>query len=285
MQNRRPVLFDAIEFNDEFAKIDVMYDLAFLLMDLEFRGLKPLANAVLNRYLDRSGDIEALTCLPLFMSLRAAIRSHVSATMSASIEGHEKHRLVSAARRYLDLAIDYLTICRPRLIAIGGLSGTGKSRLARIMAPAIGPSPGAVVIRSDVLRKRLGGVELHKKLGEDGYNPEMTQRTYTDMMECAAKALNAGHTVIADAVFADPAERDAIQNVARNANMKFDGIWLEADQKTLEQRVANRKANVSDATVAVVRQQQNYDLGEVDWMKVNTSGPRKEVVRNARLIL
>lgn len=285
MLDGRPALFDAIEFNDDFARIDVMFDLAFLLMDLEFQDMRPSANIVLNRYLELSGDIDALSCLPIFLSLRAAIRAHVTATASTFASGRKYQHMLGDARHYLDLANGYLMPEQPRLIAIGGLSGTGKSRLSRKLAPYLDPAPGAVVVRSDVLRKQLSGVDLHSKLSHEGYSEEMTVQTYNALYDKAHEALQAGHSVVADAVFAKPSQRDAIGKVARRHNIKFDGIWLEADQDVLEKRVAGRRNNVSDATVDVLRQQLTYDLGGIDWTRRSSSGPRKEVLGNVLSLL
>ena len=160
VHNGHAVLFDAIEFDPAFAEIDVLYDLAFLVMDLEFRGLGGLASILLNRYLDNTGDAAGLPALPLFLSMRAAIRSHVDAAAAAA---QSQTDAAAAARRrmaarYLDLALAFLEPGRPRLIAVGGLSGSGKSRLARELAPYLAPLPGARVVRTDSTRKRLAGV-------------------------------------------------------------------------------------------------------------------------------
>ena len=135
----RPTLFDGIEFSQDLAHIDVVYDLAFLLMDLDHRDLRPLANIVLNRYLDVTGDVDGLFPLPLFLALRAAVRSHVGAAAAATLEdtaGAERGR--TEATEYLDLASSYLQSSTPSLIAVGGLSGSGKSCLAGALAPGLG---------------------------------------------------------------------------------------------------------------------------------------------------
>ena len=150
-----PTLFDCLEFSEALASIDVLYDLAFLLMDLEHRGLGGLANRVLNRYLDRTGEDDGLAAMPLFLSLRAGIRAHVTATALAQAKSPQKARDMAAeARRYLDLA-HHVLAPQPRLVAIGGPSGSGKSTLALGLAPELGLRPGARVLRSDVLRKPL----------------------------------------------------------------------------------------------------------------------------------
>ena len=164
-----PVLFDAIEFDPKIATGDVLYDLAFLLMDLIERGLKPAANIVLNRYLSetrRAEDLDALAALPLFLSLRAAIRAKVAAERRA--QGAERAVIAQSARAYFALAGRLLAPPPPRLLAVGGLSGTGKSLLARALAAEILPEPGAVVLRSDVERKALFGLAETDRLPQAG---------------------------------------------------------------------------------------------------------------------
>ena len=155
-----PVLFDAIEFDDAIATVDVLYDLAFLLMDLGARGLRAHANAVLNAYLEASGDtgnLIGLAALPLFLSTRAMIRAKVE-LLRASLDPVSREEARRRATSYVLLARDYLERQRPQLIAIGGLSGSGKSSVAQALAPHLGVFPGAVHVRSDVERKRLFGV-------------------------------------------------------------------------------------------------------------------------------
>lgn len=280
----RAVLFDAIEFDPAFADIDVLYDLAFLVMDLQFRDLGRLASILLNRYLDNTGDVHGLAALPLFLSVRAAIRSHVDALASAQQQAAaDRAALADAARRYLDLAHAFLVTCPPRLIAIGGLSGTGKSRLARELAPLIGPAPGARVVRTDSTRKRLAGVALGTRLRRSSdYSEEMGRRTYQAVYDEAGEALAAGRSVIADAVFARPEERAAIAGIAADAGVPFHGLWLDADPHLLEERVTGRRNNVSDATAEVVRMQLAYDLGDIDWPRLDSSGAETDTVEAAR---
>jgi hypothetical protein len=272
----RPVLFDAIEFSPTLAEIDVLYDLAFLVMDLDFRALRLLASILLNRYLDNSGDDGGLAAMPLFLSMRAAIRSHVDAAAAATLApGEEAERLAAAARRYLELALDYLVVRPRRLIAIGGLSGSGKSRLARHLAPLVGGAPGARIVRTDCTRKRLAGVPLTARLASSQYGPEAARRTYAALLDDARKALAGGQSVIADGVFARPEERAAIEEVAVECGVPFHGLWLDARPQALEERVIRRRHNVSDATAGVVRMQLAYDLGEMRWPRLDTSGAKE----------
>lgn len=286
VHNGHAVLFDAIEFDPAFAEIDVLYDLAFLVMDLEFRGLPSLASIVLNRYLDNTGDVAGLPALPLFLSARAAIRAHIDAVAAKNqSEPHRAAGLTDAARRYLELALAFLRSQPPRLIAIGGLSGSGKSKLARQLAPFLGPAPGARVARTDSTRKRLAGVALGTRLGPQDYSSRMSRRTYEAVYDEARRALAAGRSVIADAVFARPEEREAIARTAREAGVPFQGVWLDAAPRVLERRVTGRRNNVSDATAEVVRLQLEYDLGAIDWARLDASGEGDETLQAACALL
>ncbi len=273
----RATLFDAIEFNEAFANIDVLYDLAFLIMDLDCRGFRGLASILLNRYLDVTGDAGGLAALPLFLSVRAAIRSHVDAAACADqSDPEEAGSLRERARHYLEKAEAYLVPAAPVLIAVGGLSGSGKSRLARDLAAHLSPAPGARVVRTDCTRKRIAGVPLGSRLGPAGYTPDMTNRTFEAVYEEARSVLAARHSVIADAVFAQPEQRAAIAQVAADAGVPFHGIWLEAQSEVMFERVTNRRRNVSDANAAIVRMQLEYELGPIDWQRLNTSGSKEQ---------
>ena len=284
----RPTLFDAIEFNDDLAIIDTAYDLAFLLMDLDHRDLRRFAAAVLNRYLECTGDYGGLALLPLFLSARAAVLAKVRAAMAAvqpnAAKAAEAESLRAEARVYLARARAYLKPPPPRLLVVAGLSGTGKTTLARALAPLIGPAPGAVVLRSDVIRKHLAGTAETEPLPPEGYGPEMTARVYDEICARAAAILAAGHAVIADAVFARPAERAAIEAAAARAGVPFDGLWLEAPPDTLTARVTARLSagtgDASDANAEVVAKQLAYDLGDITWPRV-AAGDTPEAVQAA----
>lgn len=281
----KPTLFDALEFDEALATIDVLYDLAFLLMDLGYRQLDALAAVTFNRYLEATADRGGLAALPLFLSVRAAIRAHVTASTAEGAKAEAREKLVEGARRYLDLALRLLDPPAPRLVAVGGLSGTGKSTLARNLAPYVQPFPGAVVLRSDVIRKELAGVDRLTRLGPEGYDQAMTRRVYAALRSRAAAILRAGHAVIADAVYARPEERTAIEAAAREAGAPFTGLWLEAPAAALEERIAERKDDASDATVAVLRRQRDLDLGPLTWRRVDAQGTPEATLARARPIL
>jgi len=165
---------------------------------------------------------------------------------------------------------------------VGGLSGSGKSRCARFLAPHVGPAPGALVLRTDVLRKRLAGVGLDDRLPADFYTPEHTRRTYDAMDQLVERVLSAGHGVIADAVFARAGERACVEGLAARVGVPFHGLWLEADPAVAAERLTTRTRNVSDATVAVLERQRAYDLGEITWTRIDSAGTREETDAKAR---
>lgn len=281
--NGSPVLFDALEFNDQMACVDVFYDLAFLLMDLWHRRLPAHANAVFNTYLVRTADFEGVSLLPLFLSCRAAIRAKTS-TAGATLQrdGSRARDLQRAAREYLTFADRLLRPPPPRLVAIGGLSGSGKSTLARRLAPGVGAVPGAVVLRSDVIRKQQHGVQPLTRLGPDAYTPAATHRVYQTIAERARSVLRAGHAVVADAVYRSAQERNLIAAVAREVGVPFVGLWLDAPSPMLASRLAGRVADASDATAAVLAQQVEAGAGTIDWPVLDASANTEIIVRDAR---
>ncbi len=271
-----PVLFDAIEFNDAFSHIDILYDLAFLLMDVDYRVGKRRATALMNRYLDHTGDVTGPTVLPLFMALRAAIRAHVSASAAQQhADPATADELRHHAGRYLERAAAYFQPVVPGLIAVGGLSGSGKSRMARVVAGAMGGAPGTRVVRSDTVRKRLANVSFDDRLSEDSYTPAASERTYSACMAEARCVLEAGFPVVLDAVFAKPEERCAAEALAVDMGVPFHGLWLEAPVHIMRERVEKRRHNASDATAGVIAVQSGYDLGDIQWMRVDSSGTKE----------
>jgi uncharacterized protein len=284
-----PTLFDGVEFNDAITNIDVLYDLAFLLMDLEHRGHRDWANVVFNRYLAMSpnpSDVyTGLAAMPLFLSCRAAIRAHTTiAASKTQPDAAAARRLQDEARAYLALALRLLEPVAPKLIAVGGLSGTGKSSVAAELSPGLGRAPGAVVLRSDVMRKRLSGVAPEESLPKTSYSQEMTHRVYEGVRTAADAALSSGYSVVADAVYARPAERAAIEDVARQTGTPFQGLWLTAPAETLYARVEARSGDASDADGAVVRQQSDYDLGAVTWVNIDAFHSLEATLQTVRAV-
>ena len=276
----KPVLFDAIEFEDKFSNIDVLYDLAFLLMDLDHHRARPLANALLNRYLECTLDYDGLAALPVFLSCRASIRAHVNLSRSeAAPEARTAH--LAETRRYLDEACGYLVPPELRLVIVGGLSGTGKTTLARNLAPVIGAAPGAVILRSDITRKRLMGVSETARLPQSAYTPEVNRKVFAEMAALAGRILAAGHALVMDAVYGTVEERAEIEAVAARANVPFDGLWLTGDENILARRIASRSGDASDATVAVLRKQLSAIAAPQEWTSIDAGGTPATIAEEA----
>ena len=283
-----PNLFDAIEFDDEIRTVDRLYDLAFLLMDLEAKGCRPAANAILNSYAARPGseaDIDAVALLPLFLSLRAAIRAMVASQRARLAAPDRKAAALDEARDYFSKAIAFLAPTAPRLIAVGGLSGTGKTTLARALAPDIGPAPGALVVRTDIERKRLFAVPEKTRLPPESYTRAASEAVYEAVFTRAARIITAGHSAICDAVFSKQAERDQAAVIAATAGVLFDGIWLEAPAETMRARVATRTGDASDATPAVVDAQLATAPAAVTWPRITAGSSPETTLSEARLVL
>jgi predicted kinase len=284
----QPVPFDALEFDPIVASGDVLYDLAFLLMDLTERRLEGAANAVLNVYLAttwRASDLDALAALPLFMSVRAAIRAKVTAARMANAAPDKRAPIATQAKTYFALACDLIAPSPPRLLAVGGLSGTGKSKLARALAPWVLPSPGAVLLRSDVERKAMFGAAETDKLPPEAYAAEVSPRVYAVLAEKARRVVAASHSAITDAVFARPEERGEIAEAARTCNVMFTGLFLTTDLATRIARVGHRVHDASDADADVARQQERYALGTMDWIEIDSSGTPEETLKRAKAAL
>ncbi len=269
LREGRPVLFDALEFDEDLARIDVGYDLAFLLMDLDARVGRGAANRVLNRYVARTGDTGLVAGLPLWLSLRAMIRAHVEAT-----RGGYATALLAAAELHLRPSA-------PRLVAIGGLQGTGKSTLARALAPELGRCPGALVLRSDEARKRRFGVAPESRLPPEAYAPAISAAVHDEIFMMARTALDGGQAVVIDAVFLDPAMRARAAGVAREAGLAFDGLWLEAPLSVLRARIAARRDDASDADDAVLLRAASADPGGIDWHRIDVTVDGETAARAA----
>jgi aminoglycoside phosphotransferase family enzyme/predicted kinase len=281
--DRKPVLFDAIEFDPAIASIDILYDLAFPMMDFLRYGRHAAANALLNRYLSTtsSENLDALAALPLFTSLRSAIRANVLLARLGRTS-RDKADVMQSARTYFELAQRLIRPPAPTLIAIGGLSGTGKSVLARALAPDVMPLPGAVVVRADVLRKQLFQVGETDRLPASAYRPEISRQTYETLVQHAQRILLQGHSAVVDAVFADPSERTAIHDAARKLNIRFTGFFLVTDLATRLTRVGSRTHDASDATPEIAGLQEKFNIGAVDWLVVDASGAPEQTLKQCR---
>ncbi len=240
----QPVAFDALEFDEALATIDLGYDIAFLLMDLEWRASREAANLVFNRYVARVGDYGLPSVLPLFLALRALVRCHIAAGRDGKPVGNA---LLAKAERYLAPPGPGL------LLAIGGLPGSGKSTLARALASTLGPAPGALVVRSDEIRKRLHHAAPETRLPPEAYSKAADSEVKRAFFAAAEQALASHHAVIMDASFLDPALRAEVVALADKFHVPFFGGWLEAPLTLLAQRIAARHGDASDATEEVLQ--------------------------------
>lgn len=257
----RVVPFDALEFDEELATTDVAYDLAFLLMDLDLRGERPAANRVLNRYIARTGDTGLCRGLPAFISLRAMAMAQVRAA-SGQMEPASSH---------LRAALAYLQPEPPTVLAVGGRPGSGKSTLARCLAPRIGRAPGAVVLRSEEIRKRIFSALPERQLPPYAYNEQANCRVNQELAVAVQEVAAGGQAVIADATFVDPGLRSAVAAASEAAGVPFAGFWLTAPRAVLEDRVSQRQGDASDATIAVLRNALAKDLSEIAWYRVDAA--------------
>jgi len=268
-----PTPFDALEFDPALATADVLYDLAFLLMDLRRRGLPALANLAMNRYWDAAGQEEAaLALLPLFMALRAAVRCAVAMEAGQPEE----------AETYRALGLELLTPGRARLVAVGGLSGSGKSAVARQVAADLPGPCGARVLRTDVIRKAVLGAAQDEPLGEAAYAPQARAAVYRLMAARAGEALGAGAAVIADATFQAAVARQQIKVAAGGA--PFQGLWLKASTAVRVARVSARSGDPSDADARVAAAQVEPEL-EPDWIVIDADPELETVAKSARRAL
>ncbi|MEO0936525.1 MAG: AAA family ATPase [Pseudomonadota bacterium] len=272
-----PTPFDALEFDERLGTCDVFYDLAFLLMDVIQCAQRRAANGILNAYCDLEDSLDALKglrALPLFGAVRATVRAMVSA--EKEVGQHGVARDFAEATRYLNLAQSMLAPSVPRLIAIGGLSGTGKTTIARALAPSVGGAFGGIHVRSDVERKRLAGVDPLERLPASAYAPHANDTTYNALRARAEACLQAGQTVIVDAVFSEASQRQMIEALASDLGCAFAGIWLEAALEDRLSRVATRRNDASDADRAVVSRQVPVPKDALTWSVVSTTGTIEE---------
>jgi hypothetical protein len=228
-------IFDCIEFNHRFRFGDVAGEIAFLAMDLERLGRPDLAIRFLNAYLEENGDYEAVPLLDFYRAYRAWVRAKVTAFQVAD---HPER--ASEARALFELAGRFVAPRRrPRLVITTGVMGTGKSTAARLAAARL----GAIVVRTDVVRKRLAGVPRERvapAFGEGLYAPEMGRRTYVEAARLAGELLGAGWPVIVDGSFSRVAERTAARALADRHGLPFAVLWCDAPDDVLAERLRSR---------------------------------------------
>jgi hypothetical protein len=247
-------LFDRIEFNEPFRFVDVMYDVAFAVMDLEARGSKNLGNAFLNTYVEQTGDWEGLQVLPLYLSRQAYVRAKVTSFLldDPGVPDEAKQEAAAVASDYYRLAWEYTKGNEGRLILMSGLSGSGKTTVARHLARRL----GAIHLRSDAVRKHLAGIPLEQPGGDELYTPAMSEKTYKRLLELGIKLASQGFPVILDAKYDQQAFREEAIALSQKSQLPVHIIHCTAPEEVLRDRLLSRTGDVSDATADLLTQQQ-----------------------------
>ncbi len=273
-------LFDRIEFNEPFRFVDVMYDVAFAVMDLDARGRKDFGNAFLNTYLEQTGDWEGLQLLPLYLSRQAYVRAKVTSFLlnDPAIDDKVKQEASQTAADYYKQAWEYTQPTQGKLILMSGLSGSGKSTVAK----AIARKTGAIQIRSDAVRKHLAGIALDAKGSDEIYSSEMSQKTYDRLLELGILLVKVGFTVILDAKYDLISSREPVITAAKANQIPLQIINCTAPLDVISDRLNSRSGDISDATADLLASQQaaaedfteaekayvtTVDTSKADWEK------------------
>ncbi len=248
------LLFDCIEFNEPFRFVDTMYDVAFAVMDLEARGRKDLANRFLNTYIEQTGDWTGVQVLPMYLSRQAYVRAKVTSFLldDAGISSEDRLKAAKTAGDYYHQAWSYTRPRQGRIILLSGLSGSGKSTLGKQIAESL----CGVQIRSDAVRKYLGGIPLLTRGDDSLYTPEMTARTYQEVLVLGSKLAAQGFTVILDAKYDRQSLRTAVIDLAQSEGIQLDIIYCNVPESVLIDRLAQRTGDIADATVDLLASQQ-----------------------------
>lgn len=280
------LFFSPIEYNESLDCIDTLYDLAFLTMDLEFKGLRNISNIIFNHYMSYMNDIEGFPLMGLYQSMRAASRATVCAKTSALLQGEEKQQAIIKAQKYFELACHFLIGFSPVLIACGGLSGSGKSCISRKIGGLINPAPGAVILQDDVIKKQITGLTLRQKFNKTTNSPAFDKVIYEVLRQQATCALQSGSTVIVDAVFSNEYERLAIQALADSLNIPFIGLWMYAPLNVRKKRLENKKNTILNCRIKKELEcQLNLEIGPIRWHQINTDMSTEDTVQNVIKIL
>jgi len=289
--NEKPTLFDGIEFNEQFRWIDVMNDLAFLMIDLENRQQLTLKRQLLSYYINLTGDYTGLNLLKFYQVYRSMVRAKITA-----LRYHQLDKNTLEADNYYTLALSYLKqaedtayeLPQPKLILMQGISGSGKSHYAQQILEHL----DAIIISSDIERKRLFGMTPLDRVPQTEqqtlYSVEMNRRTYQRLLELAESILTAGYSVIIDATFLKEVHRSPFQQLAKKHAYDFYVFaikhqnHLSVIEDSLTQR-SQANDNPSDADINVMRRQlKNYEVPQYDPDKLLTILP-KEALSNDTL--
>ncbi|WP_019498148.1 AAA family ATPase [Pseudanabaena sp. PCC 6802] len=274
LYQRKVQIFDCIEFNEPFRNSDTLYDAAFLLMDLQYRDRRDLANVFLNTYLEQTGDYDGVPLLPLYSSMRAYIRAKVTSFLldDPGIPQPVKEQAQAEAAAYYKLAWQYTQSTQGKITIVSGLSGSGKSTTARGLAARL----EALHIRSDAIRKHLAGIDLMQRGDDALYTPEMTAKTYARLAEIGMMLASKGFNVILDAKYDRINLRADIIERAEAQGIPWQILYCHADMTLLKQRLSDRVGDVADATADLVDSQvQQFEtftaMESVNLMQLDTT--------------
>ena len=276
----KPLAFDCLEFNANFRWIDVISEIAFLIMDLDDHQLDKYGFQFVNRYLEITGDYQGCAVLRFYLVYRAMVRAKVDAIRinQPGTKQAEKQQAEADFKSYLELAIRYIKTPQPYMLITRGKSASGKSSITAPLSEHL----GAIRIRSDVERKRLynikNGDDSSTAFGQGIYSSEATQRTYLKLLELADVIIKAGYAVIVDATFSRQQQREMFRALADKNNIPFIIMEFMASDNVLRQRIKNRVGDISDADINILQQQINtwqpLDKSEVQYkIEVNTEKP------------
>ena len=252
--NNKIQLFDRIEFNEEFRFVDVMFDVAFTVMDLEARNRPDFSNIFLNTYLENTGDWEGLQVLPIYLSRQAYVRAKVNSMLldDPDVSAAEKQEARQTATNYYQLAWQYTQQHQGQIILMSGLSGSGKTTVAKYLGKHI----QGILIRSDAVRKHLAGIPLTESGGDDLYGQTMTHQTYHQLINLGQLLARQGFAVILDATFDRHLWRQEVMDMVEKNNLPLTILHCEAPLEILRDRLAQRSGDISDATPRLLQQQQ-----------------------------
>ncbi|WP_017655493.1 AAA family ATPase [Fortiea contorta] len=249
----KTLLFDCIEFNESFRFVDVVYDLAYVVMDLAAQQRQDLSNAYLNAYVEQTGDWEGLQVLPIYLSRQSYVRAKVTSFLldDPGVPAAVKEEATKTAAEYYKLAWEYTKPKQGQLILMSGLSGSGKSTTARYLARQL----GAVHVRSDAVRKHLAGIALLERGGDEVYTPEMTEKTYARLLALGTILASQGFSVILDAKYDKQQLRQEAISQAEKLQIPLKIVNCTAPVEVLQARLVNRTGDIADATADLLASQ------------------------------
>ena len=286
--NDEILLFDCIEFNEPFRFVDVMYDIAYVVMDLEMAGRKDLANAFINQYAEETGDWEGLKVLPIYVSRQSYVRAKVTSFMlgDPSVSDEDKRAASEKAAKYYRLAWSYLQDFKPgkkgAMVAMAGLSGSGKSTVAKALAK----EKNAIYLRSDAVRKHLAGVPLDQKGGDDIYTAEMSDKTYSRLIELGVDLANEGYSVVLDAKFDRKEKREEAIAAAKAQDIPLSFVYCQAPEAVLKSRLDQRSGDIADATAEIMARQSMEPFSDAEPVEVvDTTQSAKDVQKQLAGVL